>query len=128
MHVEVPVDQRMSRSDNHIENRSTVEISSKTSSKYMLEIDECCCGESNNFCGGTCLNHNAIFHILDGDEINVSNIQLMYAPDNGYRCFLPLCRYFYSFPNFALIFPPESNQDERIMLIAAALHCRFQLT
>lgn len=96
--------------------------------KYELKLHLCCCqGGNNNFCAATCFNHNGIYEIRDPTSgAVVGNFQKLFAPstsNTGTAC----CRMLFAFDTFAIEFPRESTQIERLMLIAGIMQAEFQL-
>jgi len=93
---------------------------------YELNVSLCCCGTNNNCCGGTCCVPNAIYDVDDPNAKLVGNVQKMYAKADSGGC-KGCGRMMGGFDTFAIQFPLESSQQERMMLIVSLLQAEFQL-
>jgi hypothetical protein len=95
--------------------------------KYELKLHLCCCqGESNNCCGATCFNYNAMFDLRDpgnNDQV-IGNVQKLYAPATDATCaaFGRMCA---GFDTFAIGFPEGSTQNDRMLILTAVMQAEF---
>lgn len=88
--------------------------------KFTLRANLCCCGRTNNCCGGTCFRNDAVFDVLDAKGAVVAHLQKTYGAGR-YAC----CRTCYRFDNFVLEFPAASTPEDRLLLLTAIFHLDY---
>jgi hypothetical protein len=97
--------------------------------KYELKLHLCCFqGNSNNCCGATCFNYNAMFDLRDPGNNNkvIANVQKLYAPATDTTCaaFGRMCG---GFDTFAIGFPEGSTQNDRMLILTAVMQAEFAI-
>lgn len=92
--------------------------------KYTLRASLCCCGRVNNCCGATCWKNDTVMDILDANGQVVAHLQKTYAPAPNCSA---LCRCCHQYNNYILEFPPNSNVQERMLLITALFQLEYHV-
>lgn len=90
--------------------------------KYVVRLNACCCGRTNNCCGATCCKNNLIMDILDKDGKVVATIQKTYAPSDNCDAF---CRCCYHYDNYIVEFPTEATTQQRELILAAVFQVDY---
>jgi len=90
--------------------------------KYKLVVNLCCCGRTNNCCGGTCCKNDAVFDIVDKDGKVAAHLQKTYAPTTGAGA---CCRMCCQFSNYMVSFPEGASEEERVLIVASVLQAEY---
>jgi len=92
--------------------------------KYELHTNKACCGPTNNCCGATCLRNDMVFHVTNSaDGQPATYLQKTYAGGSDASGGLARCCCMFS--NYMLEFPEEASEDQRRLLVAAAMHSEY---
>jgi len=92
---------------------------------YQIKTNVCCFGPHNNFCGATPFKNDMVFNVTDRNGQVVAHIQKTYGSGDSYS--QNFCRCCFQFSNYLISFPADSTQDQRALLLSAALHFEYVL-
>lgn len=104
-------------------------VNGKYEQRYRVRENQACCnGSHNNCCGGTCINNDMVFDVLDKEHKVVAQISKTFGGGNGISgCCAALCRYAFKFSSFVVTFPDNTTEDQRALILAAVHHIDYKL-
>ena len=96
--------------------------------RYQVEVNTCCCGPHNNFCGATCFNNDMLWNVYEyesGSKTKKIKAPAGYVQKTYASSCAGLTRACFDFSNYIIEFPKDANEVEKGLFMAAFLNTEY---